>query len=359
MKKLDLYIFRRLAVVTLFVLIAFTSIFILMDFFENSDEFVDRGATLSQIWNDYYMNYIPEMMRLVSPLAIFVACLILTGQMTERYEIVALKAAGVSLYRIALPFLIFGLILAGVVSYMDAYVIPSANSERIAFERQYLNNQGDSMNRGTIYRQESPNRVFRVNHYEAGSETGYQASLIEFDGEIISRIINSNRIEWIDSLEAWNMHSYQEWIFSEDGYTDNLERERVVSLNIHPQDLNRQSSDTYQLSYPEAFEYIESIRRIGAGEINLPLVQIYNRIVYPVSILVVCLIGFSLSSQRRKGGKGFYIGGGLFVSFSYIVLMKVLEPVGAAGTITPLTAALLPHLLFLGTGLLLFATTRK
>jgi len=64
---------------TFFVLFTLIVIYILIDFSENSDDFSDQGATFSQIWSDYYLNFIPEMLRLVSPLAIFVACLGLFG----------------------------------------------------------------------------------------------------------------------------------------------------------------------------------------------------------------------------------------------------------------------------------------
>ncbi|MDZ7756063.1 LptF/LptG family permease [Rhodohalobacter sp.] len=54
-------------------------IFIMVDFSENSDDFADQGATMAEIFNRYYLNYIPEMTRLVLPVAVFVACLFLTG----------------------------------------------------------------------------------------------------------------------------------------------------------------------------------------------------------------------------------------------------------------------------------------
>src|SRR5690625_8006797 len=103
MKRLDRYIFFRLFTITFLVVLLVTCIFILIDCSENSDDFADQGATLSQVWRDYYVNYIPDMVRLVSPVAIFVACLFLTGQMTERFELTAIKASGNSLYRIAVP----------------------------------------------------------------------------------------------------------------------------------------------------------------------------------------------------------------------------------------------------------------
>lgn len=360
MKRLDRYIFLRLLTITLFVITVLICIFILIDFSENSDNFADQGAPAERIWNEYYLNYIPEMIRLVSPVALFIACLFLTGQMTERFEIIALKASGISLYRIAAPYLIFAACFAGMVSYLDAWIIPDSNIERSHFEQEFLGGSGDVLDRGNLYRQESPGRVFQLGHYSPNSGTGYRLTLLEFDDESeIRRLITANRIDWVDSLRSWEAGRYTERTYHEEGYSDSTQFDTRIDLNVLPRDLSRTTSDIYQLTYPEAVNYIESIRRSGAGDVALPLVQFYGRVAYPVSLLVVTLIGFALASQQRKGGRGFYIAMGLTISFIYISMMEIIEPFGAAGAMAPLTAAALPHMLFLLFGIVLILKARK
>lgn len=359
MNKLDRYIFFRVLTITFFMLAVLICIFILIDFSENSDDFADKGATLAEIWNRYYMNYIPEMTRLVLPVAVFTACLFLTGQMTERLEIVALKASGVSLYRLVLPFLFIGIFLAVIVSYLDAYVIPESNAERIEFEQQYLSRTGDRIDRGGIYRQDSDSTIISINFYDANADVGYRVHLIEFSGEEISRIVQANRMMWVDSTSNWITDRAKVREFK-NGTVSEFDTEReFFDINILPRDLTRRTSDIYQLTYPEAFEYIASIERIGAGGIDLPKVQLFGRIAYPISILTVCLIGFALAAERRKGGKGFYLAAGLGISFIYLAMIKVIEPFGAAGTISPLFAAAFPHAFFLIIGIFLLLVTKK
>lgn len=359
MNKFDRLIFKQLLSITVFVLAVLICVFILIDFSENSDEFTDNGAELPQVWSQYYLNYIPEMVRLMSPLAIFVACLIVTGRMSERLEIIALKASGVSLYRLVVPFLTFGIILGISVSYLDAYVIPNSNAERIEFEKQYLNSSGERIDRGKIFRQDSDSVIVSFNFFEASSNTGYQASIVTFEGDRIKRISNANRIQWTDSTEDWRTDRLRERIFSDKSYVEKDTTNVVLDLNLYPRDLARRSSDIYQLSYPEAFQYIESIERIGAGGTSLPRTQLYSRIVYPVAIFVVCLIGFSIASVRRKGGRGFYIATGLAISIVYLAFMKIIEPFGYAGTLSPEIASFLPHAVFFIIGVVLLILTRK
>jgi lipopolysaccharide export system permease protein len=138
-------------------------------------------------------------------------------------------------------------------------------------------------------------------------------------------------------------------------YTDSSD----TTLNILPRDLARTTSDIYQLTYPEAVNYIASIERTGANKAELPQVQFYGRLAYPFSILVLTIIGFAIASVRRPGGRGFHIAAGLTISFMYLALMKVIEPFGGQGAIPPLLAAILPHLLFFLLGIGLLVTARK
>lgn len=359
MNKLDRYIFFRLLTITVFVLTVLICIFILFDFSENSDDFTDKGAPISEIWGEYYLNYVPEMIRLVSPVAVLIACLFLTAQMTERLEIIALKASGISIYRLSAPFLFWGFILAGTVSYLDGFVIPDSNTKRIAFEQQYLSDSGDRIDRGGLYRQNSDSTIININFYDANTDVGYRFYMIEYNNDQIQRILNANRITWQDSTSSWVANRATEKIFNGTHFTQTALEQEEVSLNLLPRDLARRSSDIYQLTYPNALHYIESISRIGAGGIDLPKVQLYGRMAYPISIFTVCLIGFAIATEKRKGGKGVYIAMGGVISFIYLAMIKVIEPFGAAGTISPFSAAVFPHLFFLLAGIVVLFTAKK
>jgi len=359
MNKLDRYILLRLLNITVFVLGLLILIFILIDFSENSDDFADKGAEMAEIWSQYYLNYIPEMIRLVSPVAVLVACLLLTGQMTERLETTAIKASGISLYRLFVPYLMFGFSVAVSVSYLDAFIIPNSNAERIAFERQYMSGKSDRIDRGATFRQDSDSTIIHINFYDPSAQIGYNFTFIEFDKDRIRKISTSKRLNWIDSTSTWVTIGAQHRIFKETGYEQFSTEDEEIKLNIMPRDLSRRSSDIYQLTYLEAMEYISSIRRIGAGGIFLPQVQLYSRMAYPISVIVVCFIGFAIATERRKGGKVFYIAAGLSFSFIYLTSMKVIEPFGATGTLSPQFAALFPHLLFFILGLFALIFAKK
>lgn len=357
--KIDRYIFIRLLTITVFVLGVLIFIFLVIDFSNNSDDFTDRGATFLDIFGVYYLNYIPEIIRLVIPVAIFVACLYLTGQMADRLEITALKAAGVSLYRLIVPYLLFGFIMLGIISYLDGFIIPDANSKRIAFENRYLKDKTEKVDRNQIYRQESENTIFEIRTFDANQKTGYNIEVIEFEGDSIKKMMNISRMEWLPKDSLWKYTDIEEKVFTPMGYTNEYRDSMRVALNILPRDLARTTSDIYQLTYYEAYNYIQSIKRSGASNTELPQVQFYGRLAYPFSIIVSIIVGFAIASVRRRGGRGFHIAAGLTISFLYLALMKVIEPFGGKGALDPLIASTLPHVFFLLVGLVLLFSARK
>tara|TARA_B100000965_G_scaffold406031_1_gene442696 strand:- start:198938 stop:199954 length:1017 start_codon:yes stop_codon:yes gene_type:complete len=334
-------------------------IFIMIDFSENSDDFTDRGATMAEIWGGYYLNYIPEIVRLVTPVAIFTACLFLTGQLSERLEITALKAAGVSLYRLLMPYLAFAIVMAITLSLMDAFVIPKSNRIKIAFENKYIKQKNERIDRNDIYREIDKNSILQVNYFDKDQRTAYRVRLVQFDSLELKKTITATNMKWQEETKKWQLLSVMERVYTDTGYVEHRMAGLDTTLSILPQDLARTTSDIYQLTYPEAIDYIEGIIRSGAGGVNIPKVQLYGRMAYPLSIIVVIIVGFAVASVRRRGGKGIYIAAGLLISFLYLAFMKIAEPFGSHGTISPEIAATMPHIFFFIIGLILLITARK
>ncbi len=355
----DRFIFMRMTVITGFVTGLLIFIFIIIDFSENSGEFTDRGASMAEIWYDYYLNYIPEMIRLVSPVAVFAACLWLTGQMANNLEIIALRAAGVSLYRLMAPYFIFAVLMAGLVSYLDGYVVPPSNAVRAEFEQRYIMNRTERLDRNRIFRQESPNRLIQVNYYDIREQTGYRVSFYTFDNDKLVETLEAGRMAWDNEKLAWELVNGTIKTFGDHGYHKETFDRRDTTLNLFPRDFGRTSSDVFQLTYPEIQNYLESIERSGAGGIAMPMVQFYGKLSYPFSIIIVTIIGVSIASVRRHGGRGVHIAAGLVISFLYLALMKLVEPFGYSGVMDPRYAALLPHALFLVVALVLMFSSRK
>ena len=115
------------------------------------------------------------------------------------------------------------------------------------------------------------------------------------------------------------------------------------------------------MSYSQAFQYINSLLIARVDAVGLPQVQLYGRLFYPLSILSVIIIALAATTMGNGMVKGkiLFIAVGLIVSFLYLAMIKILEPFGIEGIITPSLSMLIPHLFFLSVGIFMFLGVRK
>ena len=102
-------------------------VFLAVDFVGNSKVWLARPAKDVQT---YYLNFIPHMLYLISPVALLLASVFSVGNMAKHLELVALRAAGISIWRILAPILLFGALASAGMFWFEDAVLPDANHRR-------------------------------------------------------------------------------------------------------------------------------------------------------------------------------------------------------------------------------------
>lgn len=105
MSTFERHIIKRLLKGFVLFVGALLVFFIVLHWVEYSDDFLDGGATIWEVFTVFYPNYVPEIIRLTSPLALFLSCIYLTGTLAQELQLVALQTSGVSLYQLMRPYL--------------------------------------------------------------------------------------------------------------------------------------------------------------------------------------------------------------------------------------------------------------
>src|SRR5258707_9387917 len=108
MRRIDRYVLKQFILTSLFALAAFMVIFVVVDMMENLDDFLDHNAGPGIIAT-YYLYFLPEIIKLMIPVAMLLSALFTTGRLSTFNELSALKSGGMSLYRFMAPILIFSL----------------------------------------------------------------------------------------------------------------------------------------------------------------------------------------------------------------------------------------------------------
>ena len=126
MTVLDRYIAREFIMTFCFVLLAFLCLYLIIDFFERIRMFLSNNAGLAQIVS-YHLYTVPSVVATMMPACVLLAALITFGLFSRNHEIVAMKANGISLYRVSRPVLAFGLVVCGLNFLLNEFVTPAAN----------------------------------------------------------------------------------------------------------------------------------------------------------------------------------------------------------------------------------------
>jgi lipopolysaccharide export system permease protein len=349
MKLLDRHIIKQFLLTSLFSLGAVIVVFVVIDVMEHLDDFIDKRASLDIILL-YYFYFIPEIIKLVMPIALLLASLFVTARLSTQNELTALKAGGISLYRLMLPYLFVAVIVSIASVYFNGWLVPQANRMKFTIGRVYLHKDIISPSGANIYFQDSPTRMLSLGYYDDTRKTATRVSIQEFSSadptEMLSRI-DANTMIWDSTARLWILR---------DGTQRSFEhgKERLQQfgsrpaghLNFDAEDLKKKQEKPDEMDFYTLRGFIENQQRAGQ-DVSQWLVDYYSKISFPFASVIVVLFGVPFSSIKRRGGVGVQLGISLLICFIYLIFMKVSQVFGYNGDINPLLTAWLANIAFL------------
>ena len=92
MKLIDKYLIRQFLQTVFFSLLAFIMIFLVIDAMENLDDFIDQNVPWINILH-YYFVFTPEIIKLITPVAVLFGALFTAGKVSTLSELTAMRAS--------------------------------------------------------------------------------------------------------------------------------------------------------------------------------------------------------------------------------------------------------------------------
>lgn len=358
MKKIDWYIFRKLIVAYLFVVVILVLVICVIDWSEKNDDFVQSEATLNQIIFDYFVNLAPYWASVLSPLMVFIASVFVTARMASHTEIIAMLSSGISFRRITRPYFLAAFII-GLVNFIGiAWFIPKANAVRLAFEFTYLKNPYYYDGRN-IHIKTSPDTYVFLESYNNRLEVGYKFTLEKIKGNKLLSKLSSPKINWDQEKQKWHLNTYYIHNFNPNGEEFLEGKELDTALNFSPGDFERQERLYETFTVTELTEYIEELRMRGAENIEPYIVERYERYTYPAAIVILTIMGLFTASKKSRRGTGFQIAVGFVLAFVYILFVMMSRSIAQVGGFSPLMGALFPSIVFAIISILLYRNVPK
>ena len=345
---LDWYIIKKFIGTYIYAILLIISIAIVFDFNENLSKFTQYHAPWRAIIFDYYANFVPYYSNLFSPLFVFIAVIFFTSKLAGNSEIISMMAAGVSIRRLMRPYMISCVLIAGLTFYLNSFVIPHGTVIRQNFETLYRNSKKNT-SAENVQLQVAKNTVAYIQHYDDQYKRGYGFSLVKFKDKKIVSHMTAMEIQYdtvADTKYHWKVSNWK--IRTLKGLKEHIQSgaSKDTVLLMEPTDLVYSKGQQETFTTPELLNYISKQTSRGSGNVVQYEVEFHKRIAMSFSSFILTIIGLSLSSRKRKGGMGLYLGIGLALSFGYIMLQTVSATFAIKDNTPPILAAWIPNIIF-------------
>lgn len=349
MKTLDRYIVSELGPPMLFGVSAFTLIFVITQILNIAKLVSEEHAPLIAAV-EYFVLQLPGIIVLVIPMALLLGVLLAIQRLSADSEITAMKAGGISLYRIALPLLVVGVLASFTALFLQEEVAP-ISQDRAVYVREDVIKHASAVPQSLVTAQDLPGggrQVTAATSFEPSTQTLDHVTVIQYDRQQRPlQIIVADRARF--RVEAWDFQNASVYHFDPDGPTISTFPSMRVDIGERPaQFIQRVRSDN-----PEEMSRSEIIRVILGGHLTAPAVRSYfatyqSKLARPFAAFVFALIAvpFGLRPVRGGGSGGLGFGIAVAIVFAYYVISTIFLSIGSISTAFALPAAWATNIIF-------------
>ena len=342
---LDEYVVREFLGIFLLVLTGFVMLMLVFTFFDDIKDILQRNIPLSTV-GDYLINLTPDMLYQITPLAVLIAVLVTFGMLNRNSEIIAMKACGISLYRLVIPIVsIAGLLAVGLFLF-DQFYLPQANRRQEALHNIIKGRPPQTVlhpEQNWIFGQPrpgEPGRIFYYQFFDHKINEFANLSIFEFDPSTfaLSRRIFAARATWDPATGAWNFQNGWQREISGANVTEYRPFLKTSFAEIHedPGYFTKVKWQAQEMNFGQLNRYISDLRQSGFDTMRLR-VELWHKLAYPLMAVVITVLAipFALSMGRRSSLTGIAVA--IAVTLAYFVVDGLF---GALGNVNYLPAAM-------------------
>jgi LPS export ABC transporter permease LptG len=294
-----------------------------------------------------YLWYLaPSMLYQITPLAVLIAVLVTFGVLNRNSEIVAMKATGISLYRLVIPIVTIASILAISLFLFDQFYLPQANRRQEALHNIIKGRPPQTVlhpEQNWIFGEPhagEPGRIFYYKFFDPDRNEFADLSVFEFDPSTfsLSRRIFAARAVWDSQAGFWRMTN---------GWQRDMEGSNVTAyrpfiqaafaeLHEDPSYFKKENLQAQEMNFGQLDRYIDDLRQSGFDTMRLR-VELWQKLAYPLAtiLMAVLAVPFALSMGRRGSLTGIAVA--IAVALAYWVVSGLF---GAMGNVNYLPAPL-------------------
>lgn len=366
MRLLDRYLLRELCVPLIYCLAGFLIFWVSFDLFGDLEDFQNAKLGARDVAR-YYLVKTPELLVTVLPVALLLALLYALTNHARHNEMIAMRAAGLSLARISLPYLAVGIVLSLVLFYLNEQLVPDSSERAEAIKKgRQQPTETDLWQRRLNFRNASENRIWNITAFNSATHQMVEPHVEWFlqDGtrkQLMARSGGRSNDLWV--FYDVELYTYPPNVDFDRAASRPLRTNQVIlrELTETPEDIQLQlkfqrmnaveAAKRTQLSLSE-IQYLREHLELNRRDRALLETQFHARLAQPWTCLVVVLVALPFgasTNSRRNVLVG--VASSIFIVFVYFVLLRIGLALGTGGYIPPWVAAWLPNAFFASMGL--------
>lgn len=355
MNLLDRYCAREFLKYFAVIVTSLLALYLIVDFFEKIRMFLSNEATVSQIISFFFFS-IPMIIWQIMPVGILIACLSVFGSFSKNNEIMAMKACGVSLYRISLPIILIAALLCLVAFSISEFITPYTNETARNIKVVQIQKKempGAFKQNRFWYRGKRGIYNFRTFEPRTGDINGITIYYMDKKFNLLKRVDAEKGI-W--KYGKWTFHNAITTVFPPGGFPT-LTTSRVLTMDLPetPDNFNNVQEDAQNMGFLELRKYVREIKSEGYNASGY-LTDLHGKLAFPLVNIIMAVIGISFAMHwEKRGGKAQGIAAGVVIGLSYWLVFAFAVSLGHAETLPPLLAAWAANILFgLAAGIMFF-----
>jgi len=358
MRLLDRYIISSIIKIFIATVVVFCVLYMIIDITNQLDEFIDRKVPIMIILQ-YYQYFFPIILVQTSSFACLIAVLFTFSGLNNNNEIVAMRASGLSFWKVTRPALYFGLFMSVAVFWLSEQYVPLATQRTKEIREEHMILLIDRIGRKqnkiknlTFYGLK--NRLYFVDSYHPGNTVLEGITIIEYDNDqnIKQKIV---ALKGVWTGIAWKFYQCQvtTYLNGQINRPDKIKvyAEKLMDIKETPNDFLRQRINVNSMNIKELGQYIHRFSNSGARRaLNNLKVDYHQKIAYPFGNFVVILLGlpFVLLVKNRKGMTFVSFGTAVGIAFFFYVSNSVAIAFGKGAILPPILAAWAVPIIFVG-----------
>lgn len=346
----DRYILRELLVPFGLGIAIFTSILLIVRILKLVELVVNRGVPLLQILQ-LFSYILPAFLEVTVPMALLLAILVAFGRLSSDSEIIALRATGISLYRLMLPVGGMACVVAILTFGLSAYARPWGNGLLREGLYEMVKSRVSAGIKPKVFNDEFAGLVIYVDRIEPPGNELYDILISDTRDPKLHNTVyaRSGAVVSAEGSDTLTLRLIDGGIYStsskDDGYQDTrfTTYDITLDLNLALEELRSKPKEASEMTIAELRQVVAKRERLGEPT-WVERVELHRKLSIPFACLVFAALGVPLGIQpsRAVHSRGFSVS--LVLIFSYYLLMTLGQNLGERGALPASLAVWLPNM---------------